>query len=118
MVMVSEIPYFFFDKMFATSAIGTLGNGQSYSNPEVDKLLAEALVVTDQNERAEIYKQALKLITKDNPGVFYGNPLENMGMTKSTGFQSAFRWSNQVIHRRRERLGGSISTVNDGRKMA
>lgn len=74
-------PYFFFDKMFATSAIGTLGNGQSYSNPEVDKLLAEALVVTDQNERAEIYKQALKLITKDNPGVFYGNPLENMGMS-------------------------------------
>ena len=73
-------PYFFFDKMFATSAIGTLGNGQCYSNPEVDKLLAEALVVTDQNERAEIYKQALKLITKDNPGVFYGNPLENIGM--------------------------------------
>lgn len=73
-------PYFFFDKMFATSAIGTLGNGQCYSNEEVDKLLADALVITDQNERAELYKEALKLITNDDPGIFYGNPLENLGI--------------------------------------
>ena len=73
-------PYFFFDKMFASSAIGTLGNGQGYSNEEVDKLLADALVITDQDERADLYKQALKLITDDNPGIFYGNPLESLGI--------------------------------------
>ncbi len=73
-------PYFFFDKMFATSAIGTLGNGQGYSNAEVDKLLADALVETDQEKRAELYKQALKLITNDDPGIFYGNPAECLGI--------------------------------------
>lgn len=73
-------PYFFFDKMFATSAIGTLGNGQGYSNEEVDKLLEDALKITDQDERAKMYKEALKLITDDNPGIFYGNPMECLGI--------------------------------------
>lgn len=73
-------PYFFFDKMFATSAIGTLGNGQGYSNAEVDQLLADALVETDQAKRAEMYKKALKIITDDNPGIFYGNPAECLGI--------------------------------------
>lgn len=73
-------PYFFFDKMFATSAIGTLGNGQGYSNAEVDQLLSDALVETDQAKRAEMYKKALKIITDDNPGIFYGNPAECLGI--------------------------------------
>lgn len=73
-------PYFFFDKMFATSAIGTLGNGQGYSNEKVDKLLEDALKITDQDERAKMYKEALKLITDDNPGIFYGNPMECLGI--------------------------------------
>ena len=73
-------PYFFFDKMFATSAIGTLGNGQGYSNPEVDQLLSDALIETDQAKRAEMYKKALKIITDDNPGIFYGNPAECLGI--------------------------------------
>ena len=74
-------PYFFFDKMFASSAIGTLGNGQGYSNPEVDQLLSDALIETDQAKRAEIYKKALKLITNDDPGIFYGNPAECLGIS-------------------------------------
>lgn len=80
-------PYFFFDKMFASSAIGTLGNGQGYNNPDVDKLLADALIETDQEKRAEMYKEALKLITNDDPGIFYGNPAECLGINpKVQGF--------------------------------
>ena len=67
--------------MFASSAIGTLGNGQGYSNPEVDQLLSDALIETDQAKRAEIYKKALKLITNDDPGIFYGNPAECLGIS-------------------------------------
>ena len=61
-------PYFFFDKMFKSDAIGTLGNGQGYNNPEVDQLLADALIETDQEKRAEIYKKVLKIITNDDTG--------------------------------------------------
>lgn len=73
-------PYFFFNKMFATEAIGTLGNGQGFSNEEVDQLLSDALVETDQAKRAEIYKKVLKIITNEHPGIFYGNQYENIGI--------------------------------------
>lgn len=66
-------PYFFLDKIFATSAIGSLGNGQGFSNSEVDKLLAEALIASEQDERAELYKDALKIIVEQYPGIFYSN---------------------------------------------
>lgn len=89
-------PYFFFDKMFATSAIGTLGNGQCYSNEEVDQLLADALVETDQEKRAEIYKKALKLITDDDPGIFYGNPMECLGINPKV--QDFHQRSDGTIH--------------------
>ena len=74
-------PYFFLNKMFHSSAIGTLGNGQGYSNAEVDKLLDDALLVTDQDERAKLYKEALKIITNDDVGIFYGNPYECLGIS-------------------------------------
>jgi peptide/nickel transport system substrate-binding protein len=66
-------PYFFLNKIFASSAIGSLGNGQGFSNEQVDKLLADALLVTDQAKRADLYKQALKLIVEEYPGIFYSN---------------------------------------------
>lgn len=74
-------PYFFLNKLFHSSAVGTLGNGGGYSNPEVDALLDEALVKSDQAERAELYKKALAIITKDDVGVFYGNPYECLGIS-------------------------------------
>lgn len=73
-------PYFFLNKMFHSSAIGSTGNGGCYNNPEVDALLDEALVKTEQSERAELYKEALKLITNDDAGVFYGNAYECLGI--------------------------------------
>lgn len=80
-------PYFFLNKMFHSSAIGSTGNGGNYNNPEVDRLLDEALVKTDQNERAALYKEALKIITNDDVGVYYGNAYECLGIEpKVQGF--------------------------------
>lgn len=66
-------PFFFLNKLFSSSEIGALGNGQGFSNAEVDALLDEGLKATDQNERAEAYKKALKIITEELPGIFYAN---------------------------------------------
>lgn len=66
-------PFFFLNKLFASSEIGALGNGQGFSNEEVDKLLADALLETDQAKRAELYKQALALIVAELPGIYYAN---------------------------------------------
>ena len=74
-------PYFFLNKLFYSGEIGSLGNGQGYNNPEVDKCLENALLTTDQNERADLYKKALALIVKDMPGIFYANENVEWGVT-------------------------------------
>jgi peptide/nickel transport system substrate-binding protein len=66
-------PFFFLNKMFHSSEIGALGNGQGYNNPEVDRLLDEALAITDTDERAVLYKEALKLITENYSRINYSN---------------------------------------------
>ncbi len=66
-------PFFFLNKMFHSSEIGALGNGQGFNNPDVDKLLDEALVISDTEQRAELYKQALKLITENYSRINYSN---------------------------------------------
>lgn len=66
-------PFFFLNKMFHSSEIGALGNGQGFNDPEVDKLLDEALKVTDLDERAELYKEALEKITKQYSRINYAN---------------------------------------------
>ncbi|MGX7196826.1 ABC transporter substrate-binding protein [Enterococcus olivae] len=61
-------PDFFLYQMLDSKQIGALGNGGGYSNPEVDELLARATSETsDQEERAQIYEEALKLIVADLP---------------------------------------------------
>lgn len=66
-------PFFFLNKIFHSSEFGGIGNGQHYNNPEVDSLLDQALLVTDQEERAAFYKEALALIVADLPGLYYAN---------------------------------------------
>lgn len=66
-------PFFFLNKMFHSSEIGALGNGQGYNNPEVDRLLDEALTITDTDERAVLYQKALKLITENYSRINYSN---------------------------------------------
>ncbi len=49
----------------ASSANGWTGTG--YSNPKVDQLLKQAQTLTDQNERAQIYKQVQEILADDVP---------------------------------------------------
>lgn len=56
--------------------LGIKGNYSFYKNDEVDKLLAEARVITDQKKRVELYQKAESIIVDDAPWMFllyYGN---------------------------------------------
>ncbi|MCA0043951.1 ABC transporter substrate-binding protein [Celeribacter litoreus] len=52
-------------------------NSGYYSNPEVDKLLEEARVATDQDKRAELYKEMQTIVQDDAPWVFVANWKQN-----------------------------------------
>ncbi len=52
-------------------------NSGYYSNPEVDDLLEKARVATDQDERAELYKQMQEIVHEDAPWVFVANWKQN-----------------------------------------
>ena len=76
-------PFFFLNKLFSSSEVGALGNGAGFSHADVDDLLNKALAVTDQDQRAEYYKQALKLIVTYDPMFVYATEYVNTGMTSS-----------------------------------
>jgi len=52
-------------------------NSGYYSNPEVDRLLEEARVATDQERRAELYKEMQEIVHEDAPWVFVANWKQN-----------------------------------------
>ena len=54
-----------------------------YENPEVDKLLDDALVTPDQEQRKQLYYQAWALITEDAPWIFVVNDLQPMAFKKT-----------------------------------
>jgi peptide/nickel transport system substrate-binding protein len=67
-------PDFFLYQMFHSNQIGSLGNGQGFSDPTVDELLDKAVSETaDQNERAQLYKEALNIITENNGRINFAN---------------------------------------------
>jgi ABC-type transport system substrate-binding protein len=44
-------------------------NGMGYSNPDVDKLIAEGIATTDQDARAEIYGEIQRILLEDLPWI-------------------------------------------------
>lgn len=89
-------PYFFLNYMFHSSQIGALGNGQGFDKPEVDELLDKAVKASDQNERAELYKKALKLITEEYARVNYSNEKVIYGLSdRVQGYE--LRADNQTV---------------------
>ncbi|TCP61660.1 peptide/nickel transport system substrate-binding protein [Rhodovulum bhavnagarense] len=52
-------------------------NSGYYSNEEVDRLLEEARVATDQEERARLYKRMQEIVQEDAPWVFVANWKQN-----------------------------------------
>ncbi|MCD8074046.1 MAG: ABC transporter substrate-binding protein [Lachnospiraceae bacterium] len=68
-------PYFFLNNLFASYNIGSNGNGANYSDPEVDDLLDKAAAATDQDERAEYYKEAMKIAMEAYSGSYYATTI-------------------------------------------
>lgn len=52
-------------------------NSGYYSNPEVDALLEEARTSTDQDRRAELYREMQAIVQEDAPWVFVANWVQN-----------------------------------------
>jgi len=52
-------------------------NSGYYSNPKVDELLEQARVETDQDKRAELYKEMQAIVQEDAPWVFVANWKQN-----------------------------------------
>lgn len=52
---------------FASAEAGGTHNRTGYANPELDKMLAEALASTSQDEQKEKYKEIYKLINEELP---------------------------------------------------
>ena len=75
------------------------GNFVTYSNPDVDKLIEDGIAATDQEARAEIYRQIQQILLDDRPWIpfFVANQYEAMrnnvkGYTHiPTGSNIAFR---------------------------
>ena len=62
-------------------------NGGYYRNPQVDRLLAQATRVTDQQKRGDLYRQAARAIVDDAAWIFVDNAIQNAAATKRvTGF--------------------------------
>ena len=57
------------DPAALASRVGTTGsmNQSSYSNAQVDALFAEAAQIGDQDQRAELYKQAQAILAEELP---------------------------------------------------
>ena len=58
----------------------TEANRMGYSNPELDEILTGARSTTDQDQRAELYAQACKIIWDDAVGIFPLDPLATYGV--------------------------------------
>ncbi|AOV08726.1 ABC transporter substrate-binding protein [Sporosarcina ureilytica] len=93
-------PYFFLYQLFHTDQIDALGNGKGYNNPEVDKLLNQALAETAvQEERAELYKEAMKLILNDFSRIELDAQESTAGINqKVQGFDVSPDNSIQIVH--------------------
>ncbi|CAN5633963.1 hypothetical protein BH09CHL1_BH09CHL1_16050 [soil metagenome] len=85
--------------LLANFGTGQDGNTTSYSNPQVDELIAQGKVETDLAKRAEIYKQLQEILLVDLPWVplFVANQYEAMKTSVNgyvhypTGSNASFR---------------------------
>lgn len=75
--------------LFHSSQHGGAGNRTFYTNSEVDKLLEEGRVCTDEKERLETYGKAQELIVEDAPEIFLYFENQNTGIQNYVkGFKS------------------------------
>jgi len=93
------------DVLYNNFKTGADSNGIQYSNAEVDSLLDQGLAETDQEKRADIYRQIQQILLEDLPWVnlFIANQYEAMRtfvkgyILLATGSNASFRevWLDQ-----------------------
>ncbi len=88
-------PFFFLNKLFYSGEIGALGNGAGFKSAEVDKLLEDALIETDQAARTAMYQQAIKLVMEQNPIFVYSN--ENVTDGSTANVQGFVQRADNVV---------------------
>ncbi|MGD7704678.1 ABC transporter substrate-binding protein [Microlunatus sp. Y2014] len=71
-------------------------NISAYCNPELDELLKQAVAISDQDQRAELYQQANKILNADQPAIplyvsnqSYGSTARVQGFNPQQGGLSA-----------------------------
>lgn len=77
---------------------GEGGNFVNYSNPEVDELIAQGAALTDQEARAEVYRQVQEILLEDLPWVnlWIGQQYEAM-KTYVMGYEHIPTGSNKKV---------------------
>ena len=73
-------PYFFLNSLFCSNNANSNGNGALYINDEVDALLQAAVETTNQDERAEYYREVIKHVMEDYSGIYYADPYDCYGI--------------------------------------
>jgi len=63
-------PYMFMNYWFDSEYGGLPGNRSFYANPEVDRLIRAAAVVTDINERTRLYQEAQRIVVDEAAYVY------------------------------------------------
>jgi peptide/nickel transport system substrate-binding protein len=65
-----------------------VANWARYNNPEFEKLLSDALKISDQGQRAEIYAKAQRIVVDDAPWIFINSTLQVRAISKKVqGYQ-------------------------------
>lgn len=72
----------FIGQMYDSAFHGTWKASSFYSNPEVDRLLREARLVTRQEDREKLYAKAVELVHVDAPEIWLFNSLDIRGVSK------------------------------------
>ncbi|WP_135827370.1 ABC transporter substrate-binding protein [Halorussus halobius] len=78
----------------------------NYQNEDLDELLDEALTITDREERADLYREAERMVFEDHPMIWFGrfetyvshyDEVNNVKPIRPTGFFPEYRtvWVDQ-----------------------
>ena len=79
---IQDIHYAMFSP-FHSKNLGEGPNFMFYQNPEVDKLLSDAIQLDNGPDREQLYKQAQEVVDKDHPWIYIANGEQVLGASKA-----------------------------------
>lgn len=76
-------PFMFMNYWFDSSRHGLAGNRSFYTNERVDALIREAALLSDQEDREALYREAQRIVVDDNVYVYLFQKNERIALRKS-----------------------------------